>query len=101
MAKLIELLDDADSRVVIAAAREILDRGLGKAPSAPEDNDAIGKGGVQINIVRLEQKAPEPVKVIDHDDHAAEQRMAAPTVSIRTVGVSTERGQEGGSGLPS
>ena len=66
MAKLIELLDDADSRVVIAAAKEILDRGLGKAPAAPEDQDAIKAGGIQINIVRFNDNSAEPARTIEH-----------------------------------
>lgn len=87
MQRLIELLDDEDSRVVIAAAREILDRGLGKAPAAPEDGDK--GGGLTINILPRPEGVTLDRQAIDivANDHAPE-RLDAPRVSIAPVGVS-------------
>ena len=70
MQKVVDLMDDEDSRVALAAATQVLDRAYGKPKQidAPEDAE---KRNVTINIVRMTEDAQKP---------------DAPKVSIQRLG---------------
>lgn len=74
MARIIELMDDEDPRIALMAAKEVLDRALGKVGAAL-DEDADTKS-VTINIVRYADR-----------DHATPQ-LDAEAVSVRTLALS-------------
>lgn len=74
MQRLVELIEDEDSRVAMMAAKEVLDRAYGKV--APAEIDEGGKS-VTINIVKL----------TDDRDNASKQ-LDASTVSVRTLALS-------------
>jgi len=85
--KIIHLMETCDDdRVVLAAAKEVLDRAYGKVQPAADEND---NRNVTINIV----KYGEP-------DHAPQQ-LESQAVSIRAVEVPGGWGQKSGSGLSS
>jgi hypothetical protein len=74
-ARIVELVEDDDSRVAMAAAKEVLDRAWGK-PGAAEDENGP-KGQVTINILKLSDA-----------DSRAPQQLAPQTISTRVVDVS-------------
>lgn len=76
--RIVELVEDPDSRVALMAAKEVLDRAYGKAK--PMEDDSADKRNVTINIVRY---TAEP----DAGNHIAAQ-LEAPTVSVRTLALS-------------
>lgn len=57
--RLAELLDDPDGRVVVAAAKELLDRGYGKAPQA-----ITGLDGGPIQIMKVDELTDEQLAAI-------------------------------------
>ena len=63
--KLIKLLESKDERTVIAAAKELMDRGLGKAPQAIVGAD--GEGPVLARIERVIIAAGQEVEE-EHED---------------------------------
>jgi hypothetical protein len=54
----------------VAAASLLLERGWGKVPQAVTGAD--GDGGIEVIIRHLVEPAPEPAKVIGHDDDDGE-----------------------------
>ena len=71
MERIVELIDDADPRVAIMAAKEVLDRAYGK-PKVIEDDEGGNGKNLTINILR-------------YTDVDATTGVSSPAVQIRTI----------------
>jgi hypothetical protein len=84
--RIVELVESEDERVAMMAAKEILDRGIGR-PKPAEDGDEASTKGLTINIIRYTDGDKPPAQ------------LAAKTISVRAVEVPGGGGQEGSGGL--
>ncbi len=77
MERIVELIEDADPRVALMAAKEVLDRAYGKPKVAEDsDDDPNSRKNVTINIVRYADR-DQPTEPV-----------ATETVSVRTLALS-------------
>jgi hypothetical protein len=86
--RIIELVESEDERIALMAAKEVLDRAFGKAKQAEGDDDP-DKRALTINIIRYSDGNQPPAQ------------LESTAVSVRSVALPRERGQEGPGGLPS
>jgi hypothetical protein len=86
--RIVELVESEDERVAMMAAKEILDRGIGK-PKNAEDGDEANAKSLTINIIRY----------TDGDKSPAQLESTA--ISVRTVEIPGGGREEGSGGLSS
>lgn len=97
--KIVKLISNKDPRVALAAASKMIEIGYGN-----DDGESKDGKGVVIQIVQMPAAAKPTAQVVEHDGsnhHPVAEQVAPPTVSVRPLELSSIRGQESGSGLPS
>jgi hypothetical protein len=86
--RILELMESEDERIAFMAAKEVLDRAFGR-PAPVKEDEKVDTKGLTINIIRYSDGNQPPAQ------------LESTALSVRSVALPRERGQEGPGGLPS